>query len=303
MGADWSRAGVVVSAVLLSGCLTPVPDGDGGISSDGSTRCVTNYLGLAGAVCAPITPVVCAGVVCSANQFCCHTTGTCVTGSGACPAPATTSWPGGGTPCASSADCAADEFCMADDLKRCLGGGHCQPITNCGSCSAPGSDRCQVCGCDGVTYESSQVACVAGVRTGRLAPCGTAPGRDAGPAASVACGTNQQCPAGAQCCFLTGKCFDSAEPWRCQPQPDGAVLDCTTHDECSNAGAGGGNGASTALCAGDGCSGPGLCSYRGSTSDCGGAVRTVCGCDGTNYVNACWAKAAGVRVASEGACP
>lgn len=290
--------------LLLPGCLKSVIEGDGGTpAADASTRCVSDYSGLTQPVCAPITPIVCGGVTCAAGEVCCVTTGACVApGSAVCPQLPST-WRSGGAACASSADCASDEFCMADENRRCIGSGHCQSTRNCGFCGAAGTDRCVVCGCNGVTYDSNQSACVAGVSTALTVACGPPVGRDAGPTPTIACGTSDQCPAGAQCCFRTGKCFDNSEPWRCQLQPDGSVQDCTTHDECSNAGAGGGNGSSTNLCTGDGCTGPGVCSYRGSTSDCGGQVRTVCGCDGNTYVNACWARSAGVRVASDGACP
>lgn len=295
------RIWVAALLVITVGCLKSVGE-DGGVTpGDLGTRCVS-YLGLNQTVCAPVTSVICGGAQCATGEVCCQTTGSCVVAaSAACPKLPTTAL-NSATACATSADCASDEFCMSDDYRRCIGSGHCQSISNCGYCSAPGSDRCSVCGCNGVTYESMQTACVAGISTALAGACGVPVGRDAGPASTIACGTADQCPAGAQCCFRTGKCFDNSEPWRCQLQPDGSVQDCTTHDECATGGSGGGSGNDN-LCTGQGCAGPGVCSYRGSTSECGGQVRTVCGCDGNTYVNACWARSAGVRVASDGVCP
>lgn len=189
---------------------------------------------------------------------------------------------------------------MSDSPTRCVGSGHCQSITNCGFCGSPGDDRCRVCGCNGVTYDAIQVACVAGIRAVQGA-CGVG-AVDAGvPVTQVSCGSASQCSPGAQCCALTGKCYPSSEPWRCVGQPDGAVLDCVSTGEC-NSGAGGGGGGERA-CDGEGCGGPGLCRPRGSTASCGGEVQSVCGCDGQSYVNACWALAASTRVAHTGSCP
>ncbi len=251
-------------------------------------------------VCASTAPGTCAGATCDAGQACCLTTGTCFdTASAArdCPAQGTT-FPGGKA-CASNSDCGGDEFCMADAYDRCLGAGHCQPISNCGGCV--GGDVCRVCGCNGLTYASIQEACVAGARVAARAPCGGATrAGDGFHLPVVACGTDAHCPTGSRCCALNGRCYEPTEPWRCQLQPDGAIFNCASASECSG-GFGGGPGETR--CAGEGCSAPGVCTSRTSTSSCGGDVQQVCGCDGVTYVNACWAGAAGARVASQGACP
>lgn len=106
-----------------------------------------------------------------------------------------------------------------------------------------------------------------------------------------------------RCISSSGHCEFLSFCSYCGGGDNGAVLNCASHSEC-NGGAGGGNGGEpTRLCAGDGCAGPGLCSNRGSSSSCGGEVQSVCGCDGVTYINACWARAAGTRVASNGVCP
>ena len=317
---------LLIGLLLLAACFVPTDDhtvgsgsaggGSGGGSggSMGFERCV-DLVGNYGRLCTTVFPVVCGGATCASGQVCCQTTGNCIAAeSTACPKPpSNVYWIPNPTACGSSADCSAAEYCMTDEFRppgtigtqRCIGNsGHCQPINNCGYCSLPGSEYCTVCGCDGRTYASIQTACVAGVSAIHQGACGVSSGGHDGGAYTVSCGTNAQCPANAQCCFRTGLCFDASEPWRCEVQPNGTMLNCASHEECeSGAGGGSGNEPPTSLCAADGCGGPGLCLRRGSTNDCGGAVQQVCGCDGVTYVNACWARAAGTRVASNGACP
>ena len=239
---------LIIAVTLLSACLIPTEEhnlgseplpplpggGSGsGVSGGGSggggglsgfQRCV-QLIGYE-VLCTTVFPVVCGGVSCASGEVCCQTTGACVApGSAACPNPPSTA-PNNPISCGSNADCASDHYCVPDEaprnsggpqLQRCVGGsGHCQPLANCAYCGAPGSDRCQVCGCDGVTYASDQVACVAGVSAPNRGRCGVPMGQDGG-AFTINCGRADQCPAGAQCCFGTGKCFDNSEPWRCAP--------------------------------------------------------------------------------------
>lgn len=295
-------------AVAFVGCFSPTSEGP---TPDGG-RCVT-LAGVAGErVCvATLPPVVCGGQRCVSAQVCCQTTGACVSDTSACPKPPTNDL-NGRPACGSNADCRAEEYCAPDDFRldssgpqpaRCIGlAAHCQPMSHCKSCVGP---DCQVCGCDGVTYESPQVACVSGVVALSFGACGSSIGFDGG-AFSVLCGTTDQCPSGAECCFRTGRCYEASEAWRCQTQDSGAVLNCDSSAECNAPnGAGGGNGGSGRLClgAGPGCGGPGLCSTAWPSSSCGGEVNSVCGCDGTTYVNECWARSAGSRVAHGGSCP
>lgn len=79
----------------------------------------------------------------------------------------------------------------------------------------------------------------------------------------------------------------------CAPPPAGATLPCTRNDECDG----------PEYCAGAGCGTVGGCMRAVSTSDCGGVVDEVCGCDGHTYTNDCWALAGKTRVASRGRCP
>lgn len=312
-----------VAAMLLGACFVPTEDHNlgsgpalGPLGGGGANRqrCVT-LVGGNERVCVTIQPVVCSGQACASGEVCCQTTGACVAASSAaCPNPATNDL-NGLKSCGSNADCASTEYCVPDDfrlnssgpqLPRCIGlSAHCQPLANCATCGgSPGA--CKVCGCDGVTYDSPQAACVAGVSTGAyLGACGQPPSRGPthdGGAFTIACGKHDQCPANAQCCFLTGNCFDASEPWRCSLQSSGLILNCASHSEC-NAGAGGGSGGDDSrLCQADTCGGPGLCSTRWPASSCGGEVNSVCGCNGTTYVNECWARSGGTRVAHAGAC-
>jgi hypothetical protein len=276
-------------------CLDRQRAGAGGGGAAGQ-QCET-LVGSNERVCVDVQPVVCNGVSCAAGSQCCFTTGHCfdpVASPGDCP------HPDGGGACASNSQCAADEACSADfngSTYYCSSVGRCQPRNNCPTCSPVGSPRCRACGCDGNTYESVQAACVAGIRVAAQGPCGT--GVDTGTPLVVGCGTEAECTNGTSCCFITGHCYATSEPWRCELQADGLVLDCAGSAEC-NSGTGG-HGGSDRFCAGTGCDTPGRCRSR-SSNDCGGVLSPVCGCDGKTYTNECWAGNGGVRVASNGAC-
>lgn len=295
-----------LSLVGVGACFHPVAQlADGGVIDlppVGSQRCLTPMGMDSHEVCVTVAPTRCGGTLCGERQLCCEATGTCIDpiqAATACPAPSSTTTQGA-RPCASRADCTSDEYCETDDRNRCVAGGHCQPLNLCGSCSAVGSTRCQVCGCNGVTYESVQAACVAGMRVAVSSDaCGQPSDSAGGGRSSVGCGMDSQCASTEQCCALTGRCYASADPWRCQLQPDGGLLDCANDAECQGGQGGGGGGSS---CAGTGCGTPGTCRPSPSTSSCSGEVATVCGCNGRSYTNECWARAAGTRVASAGAC-
>jgi len=95
--------------------------------------------------------------------------------------------------------------------------------------------------------------------------------------------------------------MSSAEPWRCERQPDGTVLDCETDHECVEANSFGGAPGTDYFCRREsGCSGRGKCTLASAGY---GALSLVCGCDGVTYVNASWANAGGTNVAEAGACP
>lgn len=286
----------VVSCLFFTvACLQPVVEGDAGAGwpSDGGPRCVVYGASGTERVCAQRSPGTCAGKTCGPEETCCLLTQQCVSVSDASACSVAGIDAGAGKACGSGRDCGPDEFCRSITTDLCGGPGVCHPITNCGFCS--GGSICQVCGCDGVTYESVQVGCVAGVRT-----IPGACGERRGPR-GVSCGRSDQCQQGESCCALTGKCFAPTEAWRCPSDSSAPILDCTQNADCSS-GAGGGNPGPSSWCAGQTCGQPGTCRPRVASSSCSGTVQTVCGCDGLTYVNACWANAAGTRVARASAC-
>jgi hypothetical protein len=306
------RRPIIALAALLviEACLSPVcpandpkcspagGGGGGGGGGSGQQRCEMIVGAFQGQVCVTLQPVMCAGVQCDAGSDCCFTSGKCfdpATDSAACPTPT------GDGACASNRDCGTTQACITQftgGTNLCGGYGKCQPIDNCPSCEPVGTPQCEQCGCDGHTYESIQAACVAGIRVAVEGPCGMPV--QSGGQTIVGCGDSTQCTMGQQCCFLTGHCYDPTQPWRCEQQPDGTVLDCASNAEC--AGGTGGNGGADHFCAASGCDTPGRCTPIASPSSCGGQLQPVCGCDGTTYTNECWARSAGTSVAASGAC-
>lgn len=286
-----------VFALVALSCLQPVAENDAGLDA-GAARCVADYAGQPGEmVCAEKALVVCSGVACAEGEDCCNLTGRCfrVTDRTACRPPVFDAGPGL-TTCGSSSGCPPDHVCFPADRNLCGGPGFCQPISNCGFCSPPGP-TCALCGCNGVTYASIQEACVAGARAPlRKGACGVE-----GPTGVTNCGRDDQCSSGARCCAKTGQCYLVTEAWRCE-ELDGSIPDCRRNEDCQS-GAGGGP-ATGQWCSGNGCaSEPGRCANLVSSSSCSGTVEPVCGCNGRTYVNECWARAAGVRIASRASCP
>jgi len=168
-----------------------------------------------------------------------------------------------------------------------------------------------VCGCDGQTYANACEAANANVGVEYLGACG-----------------EPECTPKAACdyahyCFSDGGCY---APGICNPRPGGCTLEfnpvcgCdgrTYGNACAAAGAGvnvANRGVGEATCTSnadcdeadycfseDGCDAPGICQPR--PRFCTREFRPVRGCDGRTYGNACTAAAAGVNVASQGACP
>lgn len=272
----------VAVAMFGAGCLRPVCDrGDTvGCGPDGGPR----------------EAPTCGGQACASGLDCCLANGKCfdpLEHADECPPPPLTK---GSTPgCSANSQCKASESCVTQNVKTCQGTGICVESSKCDSCGPVGSADCAVCGCDGVTYGSMNDACAAGVRATPGA-CGVPEkNSDGGPDLPLhwtPCGKPGQCPSGAACCPITGRCFLQSESWRCEPQPDGGLLDCSTNADCRL----GFYCAST-----ENCTAPGKCTSQ--SPSCGGEKAEVCGCDQKSYTNACWARYAGTRVAKSGACP
>jgi hypothetical protein len=288
----------------------------GGSSAGGSSAGVSPSGGSSGArggssgagPIEPPGPSFCGGKPCDPPLACCMATGECfdpLRDVSACATPEPDDDPQGRKACASSAQCAAGEFCMLDG-QLCLGTGHCQPIDNCGECgggdpSAP-DNPCRFCGCDGNTYPNVQTACRAGVSAapgtqgtgcGETGMEGGAGSSSLPPRTYTACGQDAHCPTGSFCCTLNARCYVEADRDICVPPPPGTRIACKTTENCGD----------NEYCQGEGCTAPGGCVYSGSgPGDCGVTLEPVCGCDGVSYTSAACADQEGVRVSHEGEC-
>jgi hypothetical protein len=297
-----SLVALVGPAFVLMSCLAPVCETTTGQCEreldDGGTLVCADYNGAPGdRVCVTVGPVVCAGQTCGKGEFCCLPTGRCEQDGRACRENSPVA-----QGCVSNADCAPDEACFGSPAgpAACATPGACQKKTTCGTCEPADGWQCAACGCDGRTYAGLQGACVAGVRIAAWGACGSLKNPEHVAAADggsprYSCGMDSQCPTGLRCCHIQGECFDPAEPWRCQLQSDGGLLNCISSDECVFP------YSSTYCQRAQGCSGPGIC--LGAIRECGGEVAPVCGCDGVKYTNACWAAHAATSVGAPNTCP
>jgi hypothetical protein len=239
-------------------------------------------------------PGPCVAGRCPTGQACCLDTNECyrpAQEAASCPRPPQDA--DARRRCASHAQCAAGELCVGDNPALCLGPGHCQSRGNCGTCFGP---RCAVCGCDGRDYASVQAACGAGVRITDWGSggCGAGTTVDGGDPAltRISCGSDRHCPDDLRCCAVTGTCTDPNCAACCRRPPAGTSFPCVTNAHCQEG----------EYCVGEGCGTPGGCRPVENRSRCTGESEPVCGCDGRNYLNRCWAAVSGSRTAASGAC-
>jgi hypothetical protein len=250
-----------------------------------------------GGLLEPPGPVLCGGTECPSPRACCQTSGVCfdpATEGDSCPQPDPDPDPDNGdrVPCASSAHCGPDEYCRVASPWLCQGEGFCEERTNCPSSSYA------VCGCDGNSYPNLQTACRSGASASSIfygGGCGDTIDANSGeppPRWVTLCGSDAHCASGERCCNITGICYPTSDPGRCQVPPEGTQYPCTADDQCYPG---------YEFCFGFGCSGPGGCANI-ENQECGVRLEPVCGCNGVSYTSAPCAAVEGVRVASEGQC-
>ena len=216
--------------------------------------------------------------------------------------------------CETNDECDADQFCKA---KGCDLQGEClSRPQECPELYAP------VCGCDGLDYSNDCFAAAGGTNVASLGQCECAPVACADGTAGVDTNGNEcpdsclaKCETTCDCYDNEGLEFDEGCPldclecgnfWLCEegyckahcdviPEEASeclAPVGCKSNDDC-------GEGSYCAKKDGD-CDSFGKCIEMPEL--CPLVYKPVCGCDSKTWGNGCEAAAAGVNVASAGAC-
>ena len=213
--------------------------------------------------------------------------------------------------CNFNSDCAATELCATGACPDGVSVGECvERPTECGDTVS------DVCGCDGVTYQSACFASQAGIRLSL--PIGCFCADDSTCTDQQLCFSTTSCGGSGNCQTRPLECPDTVNPvCGCDGQqydnsclaeqagvrvsaaqlPEGASCDCNTNEDCAptdfcNNGRTTSGGTVTGSC-----DGPGFCETRPIEAECPPDEVLVDGCDNVEYTNFCFANAAGVRVA------